>query len=120
MAVASSLFEASPEPVLSSAADWISGTLLGSAAVALCVIAIAFVGLMLMSGRLAVRDGLRVVVGCFVLLGAPVIAAGLQGAAEEVSAPSTPSEPAIELPPTQPPLPQSTYDPYAGASLRQE
>jgi type IV secretory pathway VirB2 component (pilin) len=120
VAVAPSLFETSPEPALSSAADWISGALLGSVAVALCVIAIAFVGLMLMAGRLAVRDALRVTVGCFVLLGAPTIAAGLGDAAEEVTSSVVRVEPVVEAYPTQPPLPQSTYDPYAGASLRKE
>ena len=49
------------------------------------MLAVAFVGLMLMTGRLAVRDGLRVAVGCFVLLGAPLIASGLRGVVEVLS-----------------------------------
>lgn len=120
MTVAPSLFEASSEPALSAAADWISDAVFGSVAAALCVIAIAFVGLMLMAGRLAVRDALRAAFGCFVLLGAPAIAAGLQGAAEQVSPPALPHERTVNVPPPVAPLPQATYDPYAGASLRQD
>ena len=120
MAVAPSLFDARAEPVLPSAADWVTGTLFGDIAVSLCVIAVAFVGLMLITGRLAVRDGLRVVIGCFVLLGAPVIAAGLRTAAHEAGGSVAPSQPVIEAPPAPAPLPQATYDPYAGASLRRD
>ena len=120
MATARSLFDASGAPVLPSAADWVTGTLLGSVAISLCVLAIAFVGLMLMSGRLAIRDGARVVIGCFVLLGAPLVAAGLRGVADEASQ-AVPGGPVtIEPPPAPAPLPPSAYDPYAGASLRQD
>lgn len=72
----SSLFEpASPMP-LSSLAPWLEGVLFGEVAVSLCVIAVALIGVMMLGGRLPVRDGLRMVLGCAVLLGAPVIAAG--------------------------------------------
>jgi type IV secretory pathway VirB2 component (pilin) len=82
---ASSLFAAPPAGVLPTAAEWVTGTLFGSVATILCVLAIAFVGLMLMSGRFVVRDAARVVIGCFVLLGAPLIAAGLRAAADDAS-----------------------------------
>jgi len=114
------LFDAPGSPALGSASDWITGTLFGTLAVSLCVIAVAIVGLMLMSGRLAIRDGVRVAVGCFVLLGAPVIAAGLRSAANE-AAPMGITQvvtPVLAAPP--PPLPPSNYDPYAGASLRRD
>ena len=120
MTIARSLFDRPSSEVLPAASEWVTGTLLGSLAVTLCVLAIAFVGLMLMSGRLAVRDGARVMLGCFVLLGAPLIAAGLRGVADEASA-SVAMEPlVIEPAPAAPPLPPSTYDPYAGASLRRD
>lgn len=118
MSVAPSLFDASPGTALGTAAEWVSGTLLGSVAVSLCVIAIAGVGLLLMGGRLAIRQAMRAVLGCFILLGAPVIANGLRGAADQVSPPIPIYEPAIAAPAPSP-LPQSTFDPYAGASLRQ-
>ena len=70
----SSLFDpASPMP-LSSSAQWLEGMLLGQVAVTLCMVAVAVVGLVMLSGRLPVRRGMWTVLGCFVLLGAPVIA----------------------------------------------
>jgi type IV secretory pathway VirB2 component (pilin) len=81
VAVAPSLFDAPAGPVLPSAAGWVTGMLFGEVAASLCVIAVAFTGILLMTGRLTVRDGIGVVLGCFVLLGAPVIAAGLRSAA---------------------------------------
>jgi type IV secretory pathway VirB2 component (pilin) len=96
VAVATSLFDAPAGPVLPSAAEWVTGTLFGDVAAGLCVLAVAFVGLMLMSGRLAARDGLRVVIGCFVLLGAPLIAAGLRSTAEEATMARSAGQPAIE------------------------
>ena len=119
MKIAPSLLNPPGTSAFAAATDWLTGTLLGSVAVSLCVLAIAFVGLMLMAGRLAVRDGLRVVIGCFVLLGAPAIAAGLRGAADEASS-AQPSQVIVQSVPDPPPLPPTTYDPYAGASLRQD
>lgn len=118
MTVAPSLFEGSPGSVLGAASDWLTGTLFGTLAVSLCIIAVAIVGLLLMTGRLAVREGLLVAMGCFVLLGAPAIAAGLQGVARETAQPPPPQQPVIAATPVPPPLPPSNYDPYAGASLR--
>lgn len=118
MSIAPSLFDASQGAVFGSAADWISATLLGSVAISLCVIAVACIGLLLMTGRLAIRHAVRVVLGCFVLLGAPVIAIGLRGAADEISSSTSAREPVVMPTPAPPPLPQSTFDPYAGASLQ--
>jgi type IV secretory pathway VirB2 component (pilin) len=117
MSASASLFDPSPAPVLPSAAEWVTATLLGSVAAALCVIAVALVGLMLMSGRLALRDALRVVVGCFVLLGAPLIAAGLRGAADDAASQVASEVPVIRASAN---LPPASYDPYAGASLRND
>ena len=105
---------------LQSAIDWITGTLLGSVAIVLCVLAVAYVGFLLLTGRVAVREGLRVVLGCFLLLGAPVIAAALMGLA-----PLGPAQPAVPLPEAQSnlapreELPAADYDPYTGASRRE-
>ena len=120
MAIAPSLFDAPVNAPLVAASDWITGTLLGGLAAILCVIAVAFVGLLMMSGRLAIRDAVRVVLGCFVLLGAPVIAAGLQGVAKEAVVTVPEIQPAPIMPPETAPRAPSTYDPYAGASLRTE
>lgn len=118
--VSASLFDAPTGPVLSSASGWVTAMLLGSAAISLCIVAVAIVGLMLMSGRLAIRDGVRVAVGCFVLLGAPVIASGLRSAADE-AAPVGVEQVMTRAPAATPPrIPPSDYDPYAGASLRRD
>lgn len=95
MAVRTSLFEAPVRPPLENASGWITGTLSGDLAIALCVIAVAFVGLVLMTGRLAIRDAVRVVIGCFVLLGASVIAGGLQNVAREAAQPRAPVTPPV-------------------------
>lgn len=106
-----------------AATQWVSSTLLGSLATSIAAIAIAWVGLMMLSGQIDLRRGLTVVLGSFILFGAPSIARGLRGLNGEVVSegqryvkPALPS--AAALPPA-PPSPPNSYDPYAGASLRQ-
>jgi type IV secretory pathway VirB2 component (pilin) len=91
MTMTPSLFDAPSAPVLPTAAGWLTGTLFGQVAVILRVFAVALMGLLLMTGRLSVRDAARVVLACFVLLGAPLIAAGLRSAADDAG-----GAPAIE------------------------
>ncbi|MFT4248158.1 MAG: TrbC/VirB2 family protein [Pseudomonas sp.] len=67
-------------PIL-SALDWIQGTLLGNVATAVAVIAVAVVGLMMLTGRINWRFGATVILGCFVLFGATTIVAGIRSAA---------------------------------------
>jgi type IV secretory pathway VirB2 component (pilin) len=118
---AASLFDKPAHPILGGASEWTQGVLVGSMATSLCVIAVAILGLLLLSGNLRVRRGAEVVLGCFLLLGAGLLAAQLQplagGAAGESSGVEQiiVPEPAI----TQPP-PSANYDPYAGASLRRD
>ena len=116
MAVASSLFDAPPSQVLPPATDWLANLLLGSLATGICVLAVAFIGFRLMTGDMAIRAGLRVVLGCFVLLGAPFVASGLRSVAGQ----SEPSTRAAAVVTPRPELPTPPYDPYAGASLRQD
>ena len=116
-----SLLQRRGEPVLGSAIEWITSTMLGSIALGLCTIAVAVVGLMMLEGRVPIRQGARVIVGCFVIFGAPVIAAGLMGAwqSETVAQP-----PPITVEPdpasAREEPPPANYDPYAGASLRRD
>ena len=112
-------FAASGATPIEAAAEWLGALATGSLAIGLCVVAIAVIGLLMLSGRLPVRRGMRVVLGCFVLLGAPVIAAALMELAGQGSVEATRSSP-DEPAPARAPLPKSTYDPYAGASLRQD
>ncbi|WP_298465668.1 TrbC/VirB2 family protein [uncultured Erythrobacter sp.] len=114
-----SLFEPSSTSPVASSIEWINGVLFGQIAIGLCVLAVAFVGALMLSGRLPLRGGIRVVLGCFVLLGAPVIAAGFMGAFKDRSW----AVAAVPTAPTQSPrgdIEPAEYDPYAGASLRQE
>lgn len=115
-APSSSLFEPATEPAFSSAVEWLSATMLGSVATGLCIVAIAVVGLTMLSGKLPLRQGGRVLLGCFILFGAPALAGALRNLAIDVPAPA--EVPAAPLPPRSP-QPSSTFDPYAGASLRQ-
>jgi type IV secretion system protein VirB2 len=64
-----------------SALGWLEGTLLGNVATAVAVMAVAGVGLMMLTGRLHWRFGATVIVGCFILFGAGAIVSGIQAAA---------------------------------------
>jgi hypothetical protein len=106
--------------VLLTAIRWIEHTLLGSAATAVATLAIASVGLLLLTGRIDVRRGLEVVLGCFMIFGAASIASGIISAMESGGvAPQI--ETAEPLPPVMPKPPMqnatATYDPYAGAAV---
>ena len=67
--------------VLVSAVNWLSGTLLGTIATVVAVIAVAAVGFMMLTGRINWRDGATVILGCFILFGAASIVAGIQSTA---------------------------------------
>lgn len=67
--------------VIVNALRWMQGTLLGSVATVVAVIAIASVGFMMLTGRMNWRHGGVVILGCFILFGAASIVAGIQSAA---------------------------------------
>ncbi|MCX7267088.1 MAG: TrbC/VirB2 family protein [Sphingomonadales bacterium] len=64
-----------------NALGWMQGTLLGNVATTAAVIAVAVVGLMMLTGRMNWRFGATVIVGCFVLFGATAIVSGIRVAA---------------------------------------
>lgn len=66
---------------LTAALGWIQGTLLGSVATAVAVIAVASVGLLMLSGRINWRHGATVIIGLFILFGAGAIVAGIRSVA---------------------------------------
>lgn len=115
-----SLFIPQGHGALENAVGWMTGTLLGSIATALCIIAIAILGLMMLTGRFPVRQGLRVILGCFLLLGAPVVAAAFGGIWQQASSPPPAPSIAVSEPDPRADLPPADYDPYAGASLRRD
>ncbi len=121
MALQQSLFEAGGGTPMVESARWMEGVLLGEIALGLCVIAVALVGALMLTGRLPLRESARIVVGCFVLLGAPVIAAGFVGDLSEPNVASAPPPPVtVPTESKRPDLPPADFDSYAGASLRED
>jgi type IV secretory pathway VirB2 component (pilin) len=114
-----SLADPQGSSAIAAAVLWVQGTLLGSIAVAVAVVAVASVGLMMLGGRIDLRRGMTVIAGCFVLFGAPTIAGGIQsmlnGRDEDIDA-SAEAPPPVPPPPALPPAPANA-DPYAGASV---
>lgn len=101
---------------------WIEALLLGPLATSIAVVAVASVGLLMLAGRINLRRGATVIIGCFILFGAASIAQGLRGASAAVSGNATMEN----LPPPPPPEPLTVTpespappsDPYAGAAIR--
>ena len=99
---------------------WLQHLLLGSLATAIAVLAVAATGAAMLTGNMDIRRGATVILGCFLLLGAPVIAAGLYSALSGVAAspmrkaaPPAPKEPSV-------PPPINPFDPYAGTASPQQ
>ena len=65
---------------IGSAVGWVEGTLLGTVATTVAVIAVATVGFLMLTGRIDIRRATQVVLGCFILIGASTIASGIFGA----------------------------------------
>jgi type IV secretion system protein VirB2 len=76
-----SLADPAGSGVLVSAIRWLQGTLLGTVATVVAVIAVASVGFMMLTGRINWRYGATVIIGCFILFGAASIVAGIQSTA---------------------------------------
>ena len=63
------------------ALQWLQGTMLGTVATVVAVMAVAAVGFMILTGRMNWRYGAMVILGCFILFGAASIVGGIQSAA---------------------------------------
>ena len=102
---------------LVSANAWVATLLTGTLGTVIAILAVTGTGFAILQGRLAVRNGIRVVLGCFILFGAPSIARGLSDLA--VPAKPAPAETYSSPPPPviTPTAPQPNRDPYAGASV---
>lgn len=111
----------SGQNVLLSSAQWVQATLLGTFATAVAVIAVASIGFLMLNGRVNIRRGITVILGCFILFGAASIANGLRGAAvgvtEQVDT-APPHRVVVEPTLVVPAAVPAAEDPYAGASLR--
>lgn len=66
---------------ISSALLWLQGTLLGTVATTVAVMAVAAIGFMMLTGRMNWRFGATVIIGVFILFGATTIVGGIQAAA---------------------------------------
>lgn len=98
---------------VTGAVTWLQELLLGSAGLAIAVISVALLGFAILQGRLSPRDGARVVLGCFLLFGAPLVAHGLRGAMGSEARVSS-----VVTPPHLAPAPSSqSQDPYANAVI---
>ncbi len=81
VAIAQQLPDPEGSSVVIGAAQWVQGTLLGTVATVVAVIAVAVVGLLMLTGRINWRHGAVVILGCFILFGAASIVAGIQSTA---------------------------------------
>ena len=79
MQVAPSLFDPAGRSVFGAAMEWMTGTLLGNVAVSLCVLAVAFVGLMIVDGALALDLGDEILKAAAVTHGGAVVHEGVRG-----------------------------------------
>jgi type IV secretory pathway VirB2 component (pilin) len=112
-----SLSDPAGASVIVAALGWLQGTLLGTIATTIAIIAVSWVGMLMLAGRVDIRRGLTVIAGCFVIFGASSIVAGLRSftGGEELAA--APSVPPVAPPPMPQPGPHRSADPYAGASV---
>lgn len=106
---------------LAAAVSWAGSLLTGTLATVIATIAIVGIGFMMLRGRLPLRRGITIVLGCFIISGATMIAQGLLGINAHLSESGarqgqTAAVTATIPPPAPPPQPE-VYDPYAGASV---
>lgn len=106
---------------LVQAVDWLTASLLGAAATAIAVFAVAWIGFRMLSGRIEVRRSVTTIIGCFLLFCAFTVASGLRALTDgattipPAAAAVTPAVPVTDnrAPGISPPA----YDPYAGAAV---
>lgn len=80
LALSQAALAQSANPIL-GAAIWVQDLLMGPVATTVAVIAVAMVGFMMLTGRMNWKHGAVVILGLFILFGAPHIVASIQAAA---------------------------------------
>jgi len=116
--VSASLFDPVEQSPIEAAGTWLADLMAGSMVTALCVIAVAMLGLLMLWGDVPVRRGVQVILGCFVLLSASTVAGALQNLGGDLAGSDRAPVPFVIEQAPPPVLPPANYDPYAGASLR--
>lgn len=107
---------AAGQTTLVDALNWVVELLTGSLATLVATIAVAFIGYATLEGRIAPREAIKTLIGCFVLFGAVGMANALMDHAQASNdgLPVSPQSPPPAAPARAEP-PQ--FDPYAGASV---
>lgn len=103
---------------LPAAAQWIESLLYGSLGTSVAVIAVGWFGFEMLTGRLSLRRGGTLVLGCFIFFGAPSIARELKYLSQASGPADAPiASQQIASPPAPKPKLPPPYDPYAGAAV---
>jgi type IV secretion system protein VirB2 len=116
-------YESSMPNAFAAAVRWLDGTLLGTIATIVALLAVTSVGFLLMSGRIDLRRAAQVVFGCFIVFGASSIASGITralvgtGEPPQVEATPLPSPSVYAAADPHAKRPGPPYDPYAGAAM---
>jgi type IV secretion system protein VirB2 len=63
---------------INNALLWLQGTLLGTVATVIAVMAVASIGFMMLTGRMNWRFGATVIIGIFIIFGATALVSGLR------------------------------------------
>ena len=100
---------------LSNAIIWLRSILLGSTASTVTVLAVATIGLLMLSGRVPMRRGATVIIGCFIVFSAATISDGLLGSGNGTRTGIALIAPSPAYIPTEPHA--TSADPYAGSSV---
>ena len=113
-----SALDQSTSPDALAAAQWVNRMLVGPLGTSVAVIAVGWFGFALLAGRLSLRRGGLLTLGCFMLFGAPGLARALIGLAGADNAGTAPMSPQlITVPPPPVAVTPAPFDPYAGASV---
>lgn len=103
---------------MGNAIGWIQAVTLGTVAMVIAIIAVAAIGMLMLTGRFELRRGIVVILGCFILFGARGIGDALGGlvSSDPGIVPAFPIT-SLAIPAPASDMPVQGYDPYAGASL---
>lgn len=99
---------------LTGALAWLADLLTGRLGTVVAVLAIGWIGMLMLQGRMDWRRAAMAIAGAFLLFGAPSIARGLMDTATAVQ-PRRP--PPIPSAPVATPNAPPQFDPYAGAAV---